>query len=624
MQFIEKHRTIISLLLGGTLSIFVIIGWNIKEEGLKTSLNDKVSDTSHLIAQQFQDAISEDVDKLKNLKKRLEITNGSYFNYWNKDASLTIEQDSTFKFIEWINDSGIIKRVEPYIDNKEAIGLDITTLDYRYPDWSKARKDSLFNLTHWLELVQGDHAFLVDAPVYIQDQFHGTITAGIDPSPHFDKTLNTFDEYHVLIQDDRGNNFYSFGDSTGTAQLHEFRAIQKISFGDASNSVWIATITPNHLFKKANSTKSNTFSLILALVLCGLVSISFFFGLKSLAAENSLLKTNKRLRSLIDSSPLAICVINTHGIVTDFWNSAAENMFGWKSENVVGHLLPLIDEKEIEDFKELIQNSIKKGGLTNKEIIKERKDGSKGIFMLNIGMISGGEEMLVLLEDITEVKQYQQKIKKSLNEKEFLLTEIHHRVKNNLAIIVGLIDLQKDRISDEQIIPILNETQSRIHSISGVHELLYQADDFTEICLGEYVDKLLDKLQQTYQGTERPVLISKEIGSFGVNINQAVPLGLLINELITNSFKHAFSNTQIPKITLSIDQEDEVIKIHYQDNGEGLDQKVFEGKNSLGLNLVRTLIKQLGANYKLSSSNNPGFGIHLEFSVSGKGPHSNI
>ncbi|NGP88592.1 histidine kinase dimerization/phosphoacceptor domain -containing protein [Fodinibius halophilus] len=624
MAFLKKYRTLNSIGLGTILSLFVIIGWHNSQTDLESSLSDNVSNTAHLIVEQFRNAISEDVNKLKNLKKRLEITEGAYFDFWSKDASLLINQDSTLKLIEWIDDSGIIKRVEPYNENKEAIGLDITKLEYRYPEWSKAREDSTFNLTHWLELVQGDHAFLIDAPVYIDGQFKGTITAGIDPSYHFQDILHTFSEYHVQIQDEKGDIFYTFGDSAKTNSLQNFGTVKKIDIGDASKSTWTVTITPNHLFRKDNSTESNTFPLILALVLCGLVSISFFFGLKSLDAEKSLIKTNKKLRSLIDSSPLAICVINTEGIVTDFWNSAAEKMFGWQAEKVIGEHLPLINDDELKDFKTLINESLQEGGVKNKQIKKTRKDGTEGLFMLNIGMISGGEEMLVLIEDITEIKNYQQKIKKSLNEKEFLLTEIHHRVKNNLAIIVGLIDLQKDRISDERVIPILNETQSRIYSISGVHELLYQADDFTEISLAEYIDKLLDKLQQTYQGTERPVLISKEINSFGVNINQAVPLGLLINELITNSFKHAFSDTQIPKITLSIDQKDGYINIHYQDNGKGMSPQVFENKNSLGLNLIRTLIKQLNAEYKLDTDCESGFGLHLEFPVSQKGAHSNI
>lgn len=624
MNFLEKHRGAISLVLGVTLSLLVIIAWHISNQNMIKSLQDKVSVTSQLFTQQFYGALSDNINKLKNLKHRLEITNGSYFDYWNKDAALIISQDPSFKFIEWIDDDGVIQLAEPLEANKEAIGLDVTKLDYRRSDWNKARKDSLFNLTHWLKLVQGDFAFLVDAPVYINNRFQGTITAGIDPSQRFDDIMRGLDEYYVTVKDERGTIFYSIGDTLGTEEFQHLSVTHEIPIRDAQGSSWTVTIVPNHIFGQTNSLRGNLLPLGLALILCSLLAISFFFRQEALAAERSQKIVNQKLRSLIDSSPMAICILNTDGIVTDFWNEAAEQMFGWEREEVIGRKLPFINDKNIDEFNQNIQRCIEQQDLKNQEIQRLRKDGSIGTFLINVGMISDQGQMLTLIEDITEVKRYQKELKKSLEEKEFLLTEIHHRVKNNLAIIVGLIELQKERISDTQLMHQLNETQNRIYSISGVHELLYQADHLAEISLGEYINKLLNHLQETYQGTDRPVLISKHINSLSVNINQAVPLGLLLNELMTNSFKHAFTNVQTPKITISLKEIGDDIAITYSDNGVGLQASTFEEQNSLGLNLIRNLLDQLGANYEISGPEENGFKIAFTFSITEKGSHSNL
>ncbi|MGD8428073.1 MAG: histidine kinase dimerization/phosphoacceptor domain -containing protein, partial [Balneolaceae bacterium] len=606
------------------LSVLMVLVWKVHEHNLERSLEDKVLDTSQLVVQQFRGVLFDNINTLKNLKHRLEITNGSYFDYWNKDAARIIAQDPSFHFVEWIDSTGVIQLVEPLRHNRKAVGLDITTLDYRYSDWKRSRRDSVFNLTHWIQLVQGNFAFLVDAPVYIKSRFQGSITAGIDPAQRFNDIMQGLDDYHVRITDEKGTVFYTYGDSVGTKALSHFGVSTKITIGDATQSVWTVTIVPNHLFYETNSMGSSRLNLVLGLVLCFLVSVSFYFAQKSSASQKAQKAINKKLRSLIDASPLAICIINTDGIVTDFWNEAAEQMFGWKREEVIGNFIPFIREENIEEFERSMHNCIKEGGLKNQEVTRKRKDGSKGIFLLNVGMISGHEQMLVLIEDITEVKQYQKELKRSLTEKEFLLSEIHHRVKNNLAIIAGLIELQKDRVSDRQIANKLNETQNRIYSISGVHELLYEADNFAEINLEKYVDKLLDRLQQTYQDPERGVIISKELDNFSVNINQAVPLGLLLNELITNSFKHAFEKTEHPRITLKLKKSGRKITIIYRDNGKGIDDAVLEDISSLGINLIKNLLSQLNAKYELEDSGSQGFGISFTFQTGEKGSHSNI
>ncbi|MDR8391691.1 PAS domain S-box protein [Aliifodinibius sp. S!AR15-10] len=591
---------------------------------LRESMVAEISDTKQLVVQQFQEVLTDNVARLENLKHRLEITGGGYFEYWSEDASRTVRQEPSFLFIEWIDSAGVIQRVEPAQENKEAIGLDITKLDYRNADWNKARRDSLFNMTHWLALVQGDSAFLVDAPVYINGRFSGSITAGMDFTERFDNIMKGLEHYHLQVKDDQGTVFYTFGDPRGTAAFMGtgMQMVDTINTYDANRESWELSMTPNYLFRQTNSMAGNTLNLVLALVLSSLFAITFFFMRKASSTEKSYKLANQKLRSLIDSSPLAILVMNSNGILLDFWNQSAEEMFGWKKEEVIGNVVPFVSDEENSEFGELLGRSNENGGFRNVEVQRTRKNGDRGWFRLHFGDITGDDEqMLVLVEDITKMKEYDQKLEKSLKEKKVLLEEIHHRVKNNLAIIIGLIELHKDG-KEREVVSLLNDTQNRIYSISEVHEMLYESDNFSEISFDEYIDKLINRILQTYQPSGKKVDITRDLKSLNVNINQAIPLGLLLNELITNSFKHAFEDVVNPEIIVRIEEKDSNIEFIFRDNGRGFNRAIFDQSNSMGITLIKTLLDQLNARYKLEDET--GFGIVIRFKVQNQGAHSKI
>lgn len=609
--------------IGVLLGILAILIWRVNQNKLEASLAGKVADTGRLISQQFDVTLKENIGRLKNLKSRLEMTNGAYFEYWNRDAAQIVQTENTFKFVEWIDSTMTIQRVEPYEGNEEAVGLDISILDYRNSDWLKARSDSVFNMTHWLELVQGDYAFLVDEPVYINGRFYGTVTAGMDFTNQFYDIMQGLDEYHVKIADDRGVVFFTFGSSEGIDEFRNLSVSQTIEVGDANMSVWTVTMVPNHLFADINSISNNKLVLALVLILSGLVAASFFFSLKSAAAERTSKKANKQFRAFIDAAPVGIYVIDSEGIVVDFWNTAAEEMLGWKQEEVQGNFLPHITHEYKEDFKRIMEDIKRNEGVSNYEVRRKRKDGTERLFRLHVSNVIGEEEqMMVLLEDITKEKEYEQKLKKSLDEKSILLSEVHHRVKNNLAIIIGLIELQNEEVLDDETKSNLYETKNRIYSISGVHELLYQTDNFSEISFVQYINELVNRLQQTYDDSNNPVTIKKNITGLSVNINQAIPLGLLLNELITNSYKHAFNGADNPEISLILVEQDGFMEIQYEDNGNGFDVEIFDKASSLGVTIIKTSLSQLSADYEIFS--NPGFSIRFRFPVQHKGAHSNL
>lgn len=626
LRYLQKYRFLFSLALGLLLCLFVISTWQASQQKNKKAQKAKVTETSNLITLQFTQAVQKNINNLENLRSRLQITKGNYFDFWKYDANLLITQNSSLDFMEWIDESGVIRDVEPLQENKNAIGLDITNLDYRRDEWLGVKEDSTINITHWLELVQGPKAFLIDAPLFFRGKFQGTITAGMNFKTQFDEIMQGLDQYHVTVKDSRGIEFYAFGDSTGMENFKELRTQHQIDIIDADGSEWEVTISPNHIFEEEQFLANEYLPLGLGLILSVSISILLYFVQTSVMAQKSLKRANEKIRALIESSPMAIYTIDGNGVVQDFWNKAAEEMLGWTQEEALGRFIPHVEEEKQDEFLELMENGLNEGDIRNKEIIRRRKDGSKVYLRLNVGRMVGTDEqeqqMLVILEDITRETEYKQQLENSVHEKEVLLSEVHHRVKNNLAIIVGLIELQKEDVNDEKLETILRETQNRIYSISGVHELLYNTESFTDISFEEYAIKLIDRIQNMFDSSNKHIEMEHNFETRNLNINQAIPLGLLLNELVTNSFKHAFREQEKGKIVIHLVEDQGVIKVDYRDNGMGVAPEVFNDSQTLGVTLIKTLLSQLEAEYNMESDKGMNFTFH--FKIKERGAHSNL
>ncbi|MBI4699360.1 MAG: PAS domain S-box protein, partial [Nitrospirae bacterium] len=198
--------------------------------------------------------------------------------------------------------------------------------------------------------------------------------------------------------------------------------------------------------------------------------------------------------------------------------------------------------------------------------------------------------------DITERKKADEQIANSLREKETLLREIHHRVKNNMQVISSLMTLQSAYIKDKEAAAIFRESQERIKSMAIVHERLYLSENLAEIDLGEYIDALTKDIMRAF-GAE-PSRIGLEINTGAevkLNIDTGIPCGLILNELITNSIKHAFPGGRTGKIIIDVNSDAEgYVTLKIIDNGTGLPEG-FDHQNAktLGLRLVHMLVRQL-------------------------------
>ncbi len=221
-------------------------------------------------------------------------------------------------------------------------------------------------------------------------------------------------------------------------------------------------------------------------------------------------------------------------------------------------------------------------------------------------------EVSCIAHDITDQKAAEENIRQSLKEKEVLLKEVHHRVKNNLQVISSILNLQSSYVKDKKSLDLLLESQNRIKSMAFVHESLYQTKDFSNINFSSYVENICSNLVHSYSNPDNPPVLNMDLDSIQLNLDTAIPCGLIINELISNALKYAFKGKESGKLDVEVKSSGEKLKIVIADNGKGLPENIdFRNTESLGLQLVVTLVEQI--NGKIALETKKGTKFTIEF-----------
>lgn len=330
-------------------------------------------------------------------------------------------------------------------------------------------------------------------------------------------------------------------------------------------------------------------------------------------AEKELLK----FKLGIERSSEAIFMTNIDGQIT-YVNPAFEKTYGYSREESIGKQPNILKSGLIppEAYKlfwdTLLSKKVMSGELINKT--KDGRliniDGSANPILNNEGNIVG---FLAIQRDITERKFADEQIKASLKEKEVLLREIHHRVKNNMQIISSLLSHQMDNITDKNITEIFIDSQNRIISMSLVHEKLYHSRDLRNIDFGEYINDLAVSLFQSYNTHPGNIKLNINVDNIYLDIDHAIPTGLIINELITNSLKYAFPKDIKGEITIIFRSKGEILELVVSDNGIGFPKDLnFRKTRSLGLHLV-TILTENQLHGKIDMNSNKGTEFKIEF-----------
>jgi two-component sensor histidine kinase len=232
-------------------------------------------------------------------------------------------------------------------------------------------------------------------------------------------------------------------------------------------------------------------------------------------------------------------------------------------------------------------------------------------FLLNKTILNQNKEILQQLDDI---KITREAVKLSLKEKEILLAELHHRVKNNLAIISGLLNLQEDAINNPEAKQVISETKNRIMSMALVHKMLFKNPEFKKIDFGKYSSELISELFNSYNLID-DVTIEEDYDTINLSINTSIPLGLILNEIVTNSIKYGFKDEPAAnnKFFISIKKTNNFVSLTVKDSGKGFDKDLNTDleTSSLGIVLIKSLTEQIEG--KVLFSNNNGAKIEINF-----------
>jgi two-component system, sensor histidine kinase PdtaS len=337
-------------------------------------------------------------------------------------------------------------------------------------------------------------------------------------------------------------------------------------------------------------------------------------------AEEALRLSERRLFDIINFLPDATFAIDLNGIVIA-WNKAIEEMTGIPADQMIGkggyeYSLPfygtrrpiLIDlvSQDKREAEKRYPGVVKKGNQLISETFIPILYGGKGAHCWFIasplydtrGLLIGAVESI---RDITDRKIAEDKICHTLDEKDVLLKEIHHRVKNNLQVVSALIELQIQYMKDPNGINTLRDSQNRIRTMALIHETLYRSHDLSKVEFHAYIKKLVDALFDTYSKDDTSIKTILEVDEVLLDVDTAIHCGLIVNELVSNTFKHAFPDDRPGTITIGFHRSDSLFTLSYADNGVGIPEGIdFNNTESLGLKLVSLLsIEQLDGTIQL-------------------------
>ncbi|NGP75602.1 PAS domain S-box protein [Balneolaceae bacterium YR4-1] len=321
-------------------------------------------------------------------------------------------------------------------------------------------------------------------------------------------------------------------------------------------------------------------------------------------------------RQILDSMPGLFYLMN-RDLEFELLNKNAYEFFGISEEDLQ-NISPydLIAPEVQDDIAAKIQEVLATGYAEIETVMVA--GGEKYQFFINGSLMEQNGDKYILGNGINITERV-----KSQKRNEVLIKEVHHRVKNNLAIISGMLELELFDLNDgdEKIALPIQRSRSRIQSIARVHELIYGTEDLSSVNLHNYINTLSQDLKKSIMPRGLDIRIETDITRRELNINSAVPLGLLLNELMTNSMKYAFEEKG--KIEITITFLEDKCQLDYKDNGKGFEEPFnLETARSTGMVIMKTLINQLGGDYELDTKG--GFHLRLRFEPNTRGSHSNL
>jgi len=334
-------------------------------------------------------------------------------------------------------------------------------------------------------------------------------------------------------------------------------------------------------------------------------------------------------RRVVEWAPSAMVMINHDGIMV-LVNAQAERMFNYDRKALIGQAVEILIPERFRHHHQMFRSNYfdtptpRPMGI-GRDLAGCRSDGSE--FPIEIGLnpldTEAGPMVLASIIDITDRLRAQRRLEEALQEKTVLLNEVHHRVKNNLQVITSLLNLQADHAADPTLRAILAESCGRVKAMALTHQLLYERKDFSRVDLGDYLQRLVQSIRATYRASGDRVSLQLSLPEHSVplDLERAIPCGLLINELVTNAYKHAFPGERRGEIAIQLIEDGSGrIGLSVADNGVGLPPDIeLTQSSSLGLQLIPLFVDQVHGQSGFDREGGTRFRMDFSIQANAKG-----
>ncbi len=314
-------------------------------------------------------------------------------------------------------------------------------------------------------------------------------------------------------------------------------------------------------------------------------------------AAEALRESQERYKALFDRSLLCIYIHDLSGRFLDA-NSAALNLLGFSREEMRSlTFASLLDQTQLPKAFRILDEIVKTGSQKQPAEFKLRKKDGTFVWVETEASVILREGKFLAIQgiarDITDRKKAEEELKASLQEKEALLGEIHHRVKNNLQVISSLLDMRTLRTSDPKVVDLCRDARAKIQTMALIHTHIYQSGRFSQIDMRDYLRELVSYLSQVYSEKRKHIIPVVTQADVCLSVTQAVPLAIILNEAISNAFKHAYKSREKGKVEIRLVKTDkDTVRLSVKDRGIGLPPGVdIYRAQTLGLKLIRNLVK---------------------------------
>lgn len=332
--------------------------------------------------------------------------------------------------------------------------------------------------------------------------------------------------------------------------------------------------------------------------------------LRQIETQQALLKSEEKFRTLFELCNDGACILEPGGRLLEVNHRACEE-FGFPREELLGKSMrELRAPDQARDFDKQVREIQRRGQLVF-ETRHLRRDGTSFPTEVSVRTFDyqGKPALFGTFRNISKRKQDEEKLRASLNEKEVLLKEIHHRVKNNLQVVSNLLFLQSQRFSEPELVASFHESQSRVCAMALAHEQLYQTENLADVSVKTYVEGLIERLRDVFFLPSQEISWQLEAEEIVLDTEKVIPFGLLLTELLSNAHKHAFVDKKVGNIAISIHRCGEKVVLAVADDGVGLPADFdYRKAKTLGMQLLTAFANQLNGTLELE----PGHGTQFK------------